>query len=170
MSHFIVVWIGQVVSMLGSSMTHFALMFWAWDLTGRATALALMGFFIFLPGVLLSPVAGALVDRLNRKMAMIISDLAAGIGTILILALYLADLLQIYHLYIIGAVMGAFGSMQFPAYSAATTMMVHKRHYARVSGMISMAQAAVGVIAPPLAGFLIYSFATLEQGLSLIHI
>lgn len=76
-SAFSVVWAGQLVSFLGTGMTRFALTIWAWKVTGSATALALVGFFSFGPIVLLSPVAGALVDRWNRKLVMMLSDLAA---------------------------------------------------------------------------------------------
>ena len=65
---FTIVWAGQVVSLLGSGMTWFALTIWAWKITGQATALALVGFFSFGPTILLSPIAGALVDRWNRKL------------------------------------------------------------------------------------------------------
>ena len=68
MSGFTIVWVGQVISFLGSGMTWFALTIWAWEITGQATALALVGFFAFGPTVLFSPIAGALVDRWNRKL------------------------------------------------------------------------------------------------------
>ena len=69
MTGFSIVWVGQFVSMLGTSMTNFALTIWAWELTGEATALALVGFFFVAPYILVSPVAGALVDRSNRARA-----------------------------------------------------------------------------------------------------
>ncbi len=152
---FNIVWFGQVISLLGTSMMGFALTIWAWEITGQATALALVGFFHFGPSVVLSPVAGALVDRWNRKVVMMLSDLAAGLATIVILALYATDHLQIWHLYVAGAFEGAFQSFQFPAYSAAVTMMVPKEQYARASGMLSLAQSASGVFAPMLAGALL---------------
>ncbi len=148
LNRFMLVWSGQLVSILGSSMTGFALAIWAWMITGQATALALVGFFSFAPTIFLSPVAGALVDRWDRKKTMILSDLAAGIGTIVLLVLYTTGSLEIWHLYIIGFWEGAFGAFQFPAFSAATTMMVDKKHYARANGLMSIAGSASTIVAP----------------------
>ena len=75
MRGFVVLWFGQLISLLGTSMTRFALTIWAYQTTGSATALALVGFFSFGPSVLLSPVAGAIVDRWDRKKIMIATDL-----------------------------------------------------------------------------------------------
>ncbi len=155
MRTFTVVWTGQFVSMLGSAMVGFALAIWAWLLTGQATALAMVAFFSFAPTILMSPIAGALVDRWNRKKTMILSDLAAGIGSIVILAIYLAGGLQIWHLCAVGAFSGIFQSFQFPAYSAAITTMVDKKHYARTNSMMAMAGSASIIIAPMLAAFLL---------------
>ncbi|MFC2083012.1 MFS transporter [Candidatus Bipolaricaulota bacterium] len=148
---FSIVWLGQFVSMIGSGMTRFALTIWAWQITGEATALALVGFFSFMPIVLFSPLAGAIVDRVNRKLVMIVSDLAAGLSTIAILILHLTGHLQIWHLYAAGFFAGAFESFQFPAYSAAITTMVDKKHYTRANAMLGMAGSASGIIAPMLA-------------------
>ena len=155
MAAFTVIWLGQFVSMLGSGMTTFAVSIWAWQETGQATALALAAFFGFGPQVLLSPLAGALVDRYDRKLIMIISDLAAGISTIVLLVLYSADSLEIWHLYALNAFAGTFGALQFPAYSAAVTVMIPKKQYARANGMIGLAGSASGIFAPITAGALI---------------
>lgn len=152
---FLVVWAGQVVSLLGTGMTAFALAIWAFETTGQATTLALMGFFSFGPTVLLSPIAGALVDRWNRKLVMMLSDLASGLATIALLLLYATDTLQIWHLYVAGAFSGAFQAFQFPAYSAAVTLMLPKAHYARASGLLSLAESASAIAAPLLAGILL---------------
>lgn len=148
---FTAVWAGQLVSMLGSAMTQFGLIIWAWQMTGQATALALVAFFNFAPLMIMLPIAGALVDRWDRKKAMILSDLAAGIGTVVILLLFSSGLLEIWHLYIIGVFVGTFGAFQFPAYSAAVTTMVEKKHYARASGMLAMAGSVAAIFGPPLA-------------------
>ncbi len=152
---FTIVWGGQVVSLLGTGMTWFALTIWAWELTGQATALALVAFFHFGPTVLLSPVAGALVDRLDRKLVMMLSDLAAGLMTVIVLLLYTSGYLQLWHLYVTGAFAGAFAAFQFPAYSAAVTMMLPKEQYARANGMLSLAESAAGVFAPLAGGILL---------------
>ena len=152
---FTVVWIGQLVSILGTVMTGFALSIWAWQTTGEATALALVSFFTFAPTVLVSPLAGALVDRWNRKLVMMLSDLAAVLSTVVVLLLYLAGGLQIWHLYATGAFAGAFYAFQRPAYSAAITTMMPKKHYGRASGMLSVARFAPNIFAPVLAALLL---------------
>ena len=151
---FIVIWVGQVFSMIGSSMTHFAMSIWAWQKTGQATPLALVGFFSVAPLIIFSPFAGVLVDRWNRKLVMALSDIGAGLVTLVIFILLVTDNLEIWHLYITGAVGGLFGAFQWPAYSAAISLVVPKKHYARTSGMISMAEFGVGIVAPILAGIL----------------
>jgi MFS family permease len=165
MTAFTIVWLGQVVSLFGSAMTGFALTIWAWKLTGSATALALVGFFNFGPTVLLSPIAGALVDRWNRKLVMMLSDLAAGLSTVVILLLYLGGGLQIWHLWVAGAFAGAFQAFQWPAYGAAISLMIPKEHYARASGMMSVAESGSGILAPLAAGALI-GFIGLGAGLN----
>ena len=152
MKGFTIVWFGQLVSLLGSGMTQFALTIWAWQFTGEATALALVGFFTFAPSILISPLAGALVDRWDRKKVMMLSDLAAGLSTIAVFFLFSTDSLEIWHLYVTGAFAGVFQSFQFPAYSAAISVMLDKEQYSRASGMISLAEAASGILAPIGAG------------------
>jgi MFS family permease len=148
MRAFLIVWFGQVISMLGSAMTTFALTIWAYELTGSATALALVSFFSFGPAILFSPIAGALVDRWNRKLVMMLSDLGAGVSTIAILILYSTGNLQIWHLYIAGAISGIFATFQWPAYSAAISTMLPKDQYARASGLLGLADSASNVFAP----------------------
>jgi len=152
---FTIIWIGQLLSLLGTNMTAFALTIWAWEATGQATALALVGFFNFAPAVLVSPIAGALVDRYDRKKVMMFADLAAGMPTIAVLFLYATGSLQIWHLFITGAIAGIFQAFHFPAYSAAVTMMVRKDQYGRASGMLAAAEFATGIAAPIIAALLL---------------
>ncbi len=155
MGTFTTIWAGQLLSMLGTGMTQFAMTIWAWQKTGQATALALVGVCAFAPVVLISPLAGAIVDRANRKLLMILSDLAAGVGTLTILLLHLTGALEIWHLYITVACIGVFGAFQFPAYSATISVLVDKSQYARASGMMSLAGSVSGVFAPIAAGALL---------------
>ncbi len=154
MRAFVIVWLGQVVSLIGTAMTQFAITIWAWQLTGEATALAAVGFFTFAPTVLFSPIAGALVDRSNRKFVMMISDLAAGATTIALFLLLVSDNLQLWHLFVAGAIEGTFQAFQWPAYSAAISMMIPKEQYARANGMMSLAESGSGILAPVLGGTL----------------
>lgn len=155
MKGFSVVWIGQVISLLGTAMTNFALTIWAFEKTGRATDLALIGFFFMVPLLVVSPFAGAIVDRHDRKMMMMISDLAAGMVTILVLVLYATGVLEVWHLYITAAISGVFQTFQWPAYSAAISTMLPKEQYARANGMMALAESGSGILAPVLAGALL---------------
>lgn len=155
MRGFTLIWFGQLVSLLGSGMTGFAISFWIFAETGEATALTWALFAFIAPSVLLSPVAGAIVDRSNRKWIMVLSDLAAGLATIGLLILVTTDNLQVWHVYVANAISGAFNSFQFPAYSAAVTLMLPKTQYGRASGMISLAGSASNILAPAFAGALL---------------
>jgi DHA3 family macrolide efflux protein-like MFS transporter len=149
---FILVWTGQTASLIGSSMTNFALEIWAWELTGKATALALVMFFIQAARVLVSPFAGSLVDRGNRKLLMMVGDSISVLSTIIILTLYLTGSLQIWHLYIMGAISGVFGEIQELAYSASISLMVPAKYYDRASSLGFLAGYGADIFAPALAG------------------
>ncbi|MCJ7469612.1 MFS transporter [Candidatus Bathyarchaeota archaeon] len=164
---FTIIWIGQVLSLLGTSMTGFTLTIWAWRLTGQATALALVALFSFLPVVVISPIAGAVVDRYDRKKVMMLADFAAGLPTVAVLLLYSAGSLQIWHLFITGAVSGAFQAFHFPAYSAAVTMMLRKEQLGRANGMLATAQF-VSMIFSPVIAALILSIAGFAGGVPLV--
>ena len=152
---FSIVWLGQLVSMAGSGMTRFALTIWVYQLTGSATALAVVAIFSFAPAIVFSPIAGAIVDRVSRKKVMIASDFAAGLSTVALVILYSTGHLEIWHLWVAGFFASAFESFQFPAYSAAVTTMVEKKHYTRANAMLSMVYSASTIIAPAAAGGLL---------------
>jgi len=152
---FTIVWIGQIVSVLASMMTQFALTIWMFQETGSATALGLMQVFFITPFLIISPIAGVMVDRHNRKLMMMVSDLAAGVGTVLILVFQAMGILEFWHLYIAAVINGLGNAFQWPAYSAAISTMVPKEQYGRANGMMSLIEAGPGVIAPLLAGALL---------------
>jgi len=155
MRGFTVVWLGQLVSFLGTGMTQFALTIWAWEKTGEATALALVGFSFTLSYILASPFAGALVDRWNRKLVTMLSDVASGLSTLAVLTLFTSGRLEVWHLYLTSGFSGAFQAFQFPAFSAAVTMMLDKEQYARANGMLSLVHSASAIFAPVAAGVLL---------------
>jgi DHA3 family macrolide efflux protein-like MFS transporter len=155
MTAFVIVWAGQVVSLVGTAMSGFALTLWAYKTTGLATALAMVAFFGFAPTMLMSPIAGVLVDRWNRKWTMALSDLASALATAVTMVLLLTGRLELWHLFVVGAFTAVFQTFQWPAYSAAISMMVPKQHFQRANGMIAAAENGSGIAAPILAGALI---------------
>ena len=168
MPAFTIIWIGQVISLIGTALFSFAIGIWLYQQTGLATTITTMIFFSNIPRIVLSPFAGALVDRWNRKLTMIVSDLASGITTIIILVLMWSGSLQIWELYVLMAVSSAFESFQFPAFSSSITMLVEKKHFARTSAMMSLAEEGSRVLAPILAAALIVTIRL--EGIILIDI
>jgi DHA3 family macrolide efflux protein-like MFS transporter len=106
MAAFVVVWLGQVVSLLGTAMSTFGLTLWAYEATGLATPLAMIGVLYVTPQVVLGPFVGVLVDRGNRKLLMMVTDLGAALSTALVLTLYASGSLQVWHLYITATLAG----------------------------------------------------------------
>ena len=157
MTGFTIVWAGQLISVLASTMTQFAITIWAYQETGSATALGIINTAFIVPFLLLSPIAGVMVDRHNRKLMMMVSDLTAVLATAGILILRLSGNLEIWHLYIAAAINGLGNTFQWPAYSAAISTMVPKENYSRANGMMSLVESVPGVLAPILAGILLLS-------------
>jgi MFS transporter, DHA3 family, macrolide efflux protein len=155
MTAFYIVWVGQFLSLLGTSMTQFALTIWAYEKTGQATALALVAFFYVTPLLLLSPLAGVVVDRSSRKLMMMVSDLGAGVSTIIVLVLYSMGILEVWHLYITAFIAGSTEVFQWPAYSASISTMLPKEQYGRAHGMISLAGDGSRIFAPVAAAALL---------------
>src|SRR5690349_10303536 len=152
---FTIVWLGQIISVLATQMTLFALTIWVFEETGSATALGLMQVFFITPFLLISPLAGVMVDRHNRKLMMMVSDLGAGIATVIVMILQFLGTLEIWHLYAAAIIQGLATAFQWPAYSAAISTMVPKEQYGRANGMMSLIEAGPGVVAPLLAGALL---------------
>ena len=133
-------------------MTAFALPIWLFGKTERVQELALLSLAFIVPAIIMSPIAGTIVDRSNRKTMMIISDLAAGLTTIIILILLSTNSLETWHLYVTTAINGAFYTFQWPAYSSTITIMVPKKHYGRADGLTSLARTGAEIFSPVLAG------------------
>ena len=152
MTGFIIVWIGQIISILASGMSGFGLSIFIFQQTKSATAMGLMQVTFLVPFLLLSPIAGVMVDRYNRKLMMMISDFTAVTATFGILILQATGHLQFWHLYIANVLYGLGNTFQWPAYSAAISTMVSKEQYGRANGLMSLMEVGPGVLAPILAG------------------
>ena len=158
MQTFIIVWIGQVISLLGSKLTEFALGFWILDQTyqdtGTITQFALTILFMYLPKVVISPLAGVLVDRWNRRSAMILSDLGTGIITLGILFLVNSNNLAVWHIYLALTISSSLNAFQQPAYIAAISQLVPPQNLSRANGMVQASFAIAKISAPAIAGLL----------------
>jgi MFS family permease len=154
MRNFLIIWVGQLVSSIGSNMTEFAIAIWAWEITGKATTLTLVGFFSLLPSIAISPISGVIVDRFNRKLLLMVGDTVAVLTTMSIMLLYLTNHLQIWHLYLTSAIVGTFNQFQSLAYSASVSLMVPKQHYTRASSLEFLSSYGSSIVAPALAGYL----------------
>jgi MFS family permease len=152
---FLWIWFGQLLSVVGSGLTGFALGVWVYQRTGSVTQFALISLFTTLPGIVLSPLAGALVDRWDRRRAMILADLGAALATAAIALLLYFGRLPLWFLYLAMTASSIFVSLQWPAFTAATTLLVPKRHLARSAALRNLSQSAATLAAPILGGVLL---------------
>lgn len=162
MQTFLIVWVGQVVSLLGTKLTEFALGFWILDQTyqdtGAITQFALTILFMYLPKVIISPLAGVLVDRWNRRFTMIMSDLGTGLVTIAILALVWTNNLAVWQIYLALIVSSSLNAFQQPAYTASISQLVPAKNFIRANGMVQASFAIAKIASPAIAGLLMHRF------------
>ncbi len=149
---FSILWAGQSLSLLGTGMTRFALLIWAYEQTSAVTALTLLGFSITLTYILFSPFAGVLVDRWNRRAVMLAADLSAGLMTAALLALNAAGNLQLWHLYLAEGIAGACEAFQEPAFAASVSLLAPRNNLTRANGLLGLGKSAARILAPALAG------------------
>lgn len=154
MKTFTVIWIGQLISMLGSGLTNFALGFWIFDKTKQATPFAITVLLGTIPRVLLLPFAGSVADRFNRRIIMILADTCSALLTLVVFILLGLGNLQLWHVYVVAAVGSIFSAFQEPAYTSSITMLVPREKLGSANGMVQMGQALTSVITPILAGAL----------------
>lgn len=148
---FVWFWLSGSVSQLGSAMTGFAMILWAYTQTGSAMAVSLMAFCSYLPYILVSLFAGGFIDGHRKKRIMLTADAAAALGSCAVLALWGFGSLEIWHIYAVNFLLGIMNSFQSPAQSVAVGMLVPKERMAQASGMDSFAGNLVSVAAPVLA-------------------
>jgi len=148
---FYFLWSGQSLSLLGSGLTRFALMIWAYQNNGSITSMVLLGFFSFISFMLVSPFAGVVTDRLNRKWVMFFADLGSGLVTVCLLVLFSRGGMQLWHLYLAEALSGALEAFQSPAFFSSVSQLVPKEEFTRSNALIGLSKSAVQVIAPALS-------------------
>lgn len=148
------IWVGQLVSTIGSYITAFAFTLWIWDITESATALAMVSFFSQLPSIPMTLVAGIIVDRWNRKHLMILGDSVAILSTVSIGILHLTHQLHLWHLYLAASLNGGFGQIQQLAYQASISTLVPPSQLTRANSMNSSVHYGSVIVGPALAGVL----------------
>ncbi|MBE6901965.1 MAG: MFS transporter [Ruminococcaceae bacterium] len=148
---FIILWLTQSLSALGSAMTSFALVVWLYGESGSALTTALLTVCSYAPYVLMSIFAGAISDRWSKKAVMLVCDCLAAVCTVVVLILFRTNSLQAWHLYIINALNGLMNTVQSPASDVATTLLTPKKHYQKTSGMRSFSNSLVSILTPVLA-------------------
>jgi DHA3 family macrolide efflux protein-like MFS transporter len=159
---FFTIWTGQAFSLIGSTAAQFALVWYLTQTTGSATVLALATFFAIVPGIILGPIAGAYVDRWNRKWVMVVADGVAALVALLLAYLFWQDLIQVWQIYLLSVIRSIAGTFHFPAFQASTSLMVPKEHLTRVAGVNQALQGGLQIIGPPL-GALLVSFLAMNQ-------
>lgn len=148
---FLLLWITQSFSGLGSAMTSYALVIWSYTQKGSALMTALLMVSSYAPYVLLSIFAGALSDKWNKKITMLVCDSVAALTTVIMLFLLQSSNLQIWHLYVINAVNGLMNTVQQPASEVATTRVLPKKYYQQVGGLRYFSSSLNSIMTPIIA-------------------
>jgi DHA3 family macrolide efflux protein-like MFS transporter len=161
-ARFITIWTGQAFSLIGSQLVQFALVWYLTIQTGSATVLAVASIAALLPQIILSPLAGAYVDRWKRRHVMIAADAFIAGTTAVLIVLFALGLVQVWHIFVVLFVRSCFSAFHWPASQAATTVLVPERHLTRVAGMNQSLLGVASILAPPLGAVLI-AFLPMEQ-------
>lgn len=155
MRNFLTIWAGQVISLIGSGMTTFALGLWIYEQSGEAMPFVLIALFNSIPPFLVSPFAGVLVDRFSRRSVMLASDAGSAAITMALLLLFSTGRLELWHLYLAALLNSALGIFQLLAYQAIVTNLVPQQQYGRANALVQTAQS-VSAILSPLAAAALY--------------
>jgi len=151
---FFTIWTGQQFSLVGSRVAQFALVWWLTKLTGSATVLATATMVALIPEIFLGPIAGAYVDRWNRRIVMIVADGLIALASLWLAYLFWMDAMQIWHVYVIMLVRSVGGSFHWPAMQASTSLMVPDEHLTRVAGLNQTMNGVLNILGPPLGALL----------------
>lgn len=165
---FFTIWVGQAFSLFGSQIVHFGLVWWLTEQTGSAIVLATASLFGLLPQIILSPFAGALVDRWNRRIVMMVADSAVALMSLSLAYLFHTGQAQVWHIYVIMLLRSAGGAFHWPAMQASTSLMVPKEQLTRVGGLNQTLSGLLSIAAPPVGAMLMAVMPV--QGLLLLDV
>lgn len=152
---FWILWSGQAVSLFGSQLVQFALIWWLTQETGSATILAMASLVGLLPQVLLGPFVGVLVDRLNRRLILLVSDTVIAVASIGLALLFWTDQVAVWHLFAVLFIRAIGGAFHWSTMQSSISLMVPRSHLTRIQGINQILQGGLNIAAAPLAAFLI---------------
>lgn len=158
---FRVVAFGQIISSVGDEISGFALTVWAYQRTGSVTVLGLLLFFTIIPYLIALPFAGAIVDRSNRRLMMLLTDAVAFVYTVALLVLQLAGVLEIWHMYVGVTFIGVALAFRDPAFYSSMSLMVKKEDIPKAAGALGLAESA-RTLGGPVIGAILYPLIGLE--------
>ena len=155
MKNFYKLWLGELISNIGSGMTAFALSVYVYEKTGSVSYISLITLLSFMPSIILSPIGGLLADRYDRRLLMIIGDLFSGLGLVYILWNIQAGEKSIVPIFVGITFSSIFTSLLEPSYRATLTDILDEENYAKASGLIQAAGSAKYLISPVIAGMIL---------------
>jgi MFS transporter, DHA3 family, macrolide efflux protein len=161
---FFTIWTGQALSLIGSALTQFVLLWWITKTTQSANALAIAGVMALLPQAILGPLGGTLADRWPRRVIMIVADAITAACMIVLVLLFANGSIQLWHVYTLMFIRSSMQAFQSPAAAASTAMLVPKDWLPRVAGMNQSLQGVMTIAAAPL-GALALAFLPLQGAL-----
>lgn len=157
MRSFITVVSGQLVSDIGSKAIDFAFGIWIFEQTKSATLFAASILISAVPRIVLSPITGTVVDRVNRKRVMVLSELGLTARTAVVLAILVASTIQIWQIFVLNAIASVLGSYRDLAWSATVPDIVDRKHLTRATGVLQIFGSGANIAAPALSGVLFVS-------------
>ncbi len=152
---FLVVWLGQTVSLIGSGISLIAIIWWVYEETGSTILLATVAIAGTVPRLIAGPFAGAYVDRWDRRKLMLVLDAIAGVVTVAIASFLAFDVLQVWHLYAFTGIIGFGGIFHATAFLASVPNLVHKEQLSRANSLMQLSHGTSGVFGPVLGGILV---------------
>ncbi len=152
---FFILWLGEMISSIGSGISAFGLGVFVFSLTQTATSVSLIMLFSFVPSIILSPFAGVLADRYDRRLLMIIGDFFSALFLVIIIVLISFSTIQLWQICLLVGLSSIFVSLIDPSYRATVTDLLTEEEYVRAGGMLQLASSAKFLLSPLIAGFLL---------------
>ena len=152
---YLLFWSGQLVSLLGSSISQFVIIWWITLETESTLYLALASVLGLAPIVILGPLAGVLADRWNRKLLILAADLFQALTTLALILLFLFDVAAIWQVLVLLTLKGVFQAFHMPSVFAIIPTMVPRERLSRMNGVNYLFTSAVSLAGPVVAALLL---------------